>query len=64
VLQALLRRICMNGYIPWNALVPILDAMYNQESNAKSSRVLHYLTSCLLSCGSAGARARRLHTTI
>ena len=58
VLQALLRRICMNGYVPWNALVPIFDALHNQESNPKGSRVLHYLVGCLLSCGSAGTSLR------
>jgi hypothetical protein len=55
VLQALLRRICMHGYVPWNALVPMFDALHNQEANAKGSRVIHYLINTLLSCGAAGA---------
>ena len=55
VLQALLCRICMNGYTPWNVLVPFFDAAYNQEGTPKAARVLHYLIGTILSCGSAGA---------
>ena len=67
VLQALLRRICMNGFIPWNALVPLFDALHNQASNVKATRALHYLIGVILSCGSAGAppcmHADPLHAT-
>jgi hypothetical protein len=62
VLQALLRRVCMNGYIPWNALVPLFDALHNQESNAKGSRLLNYLINSILSCGSAGMSAPSIPT--
>lgn len=55
VLQALLRRICMHGFVPWNALVPLFDALHNQEANEKGSRLIHYLINTLLSCGAAGA---------
>jgi hypothetical protein len=55
VLQALLRRICMHGHVPWNTLVPFFDAVHNQEGNPKALRVLYYLIALVLSPGSAGA---------
>eukprot|EP00892_Ulva_mutabilis_P007551 jgi/Ulvmu1/5168/UM021_0185.1 len=54
VLQALLRRVCMHGYVPLNTLVPLFDALHNQESNIKATKVLHYLISLVLGPGSAG----------
>ena len=55
VLQALLRRICMNGHIPWNALASFWEALQSQDGNVKATRVLHYLLSMVLGCGAAGA---------
>lgn len=57
VLQALLRRVCMHGYVPLNTLVPFFDALHNQEGNVKVTKVLHYLISLVLGSGSAGAFA-------
>lgn len=54
VLQALLRRVCMHGHVPWNTLTPFFDAIQNQESNPKALRVLYYLNALVLSSGSAG----------
>ena len=55
VLQALLRRVCMHGHVPWNTLTPFFDAIQNQDSNPKALRVLYYLNALVLSSGSAGA---------
>lgn len=54
VLQALLRRACMHGHVPWNVLTPFFDAIQNLEGNPKALRVLHYLIALVLSSGSAG----------
>ena len=59
VLQALLRRVCMHGHVPWNTLTPFFDAIQNQEGNPKACRVLHYLTALVLSSGSAGTLQTR-----
>lgn len=55
VLQALLRRVCMHGYVPLNTLIPFFDALHNQDGNVKASKVMHYLISLVLGPGSAGA---------
>lgn len=54
VLQALLRRVCMHGYVPLNTLIPFFDALHNQESNVKASKALYYLIALVLGPGSAG----------
>lgn len=57
VLQALLRRVCMHGYVPLNTLVPFFDALHNQEGNVKAAKALYYLISLVLGPGSAGTAA-------
>jgi hypothetical protein len=55
ILQALLRRVCMNEFVPSSALAPLFDSMYNQNGNVKAVRVLFYVIGVVLGCGSAGS---------